>query len=158
MHWPQQKVRIGARSTPPLRESDGSTLLRAAVTRGLVTPLCWKHRVRKGLQVRLLLSACGNTHNSIRSRRCNRRNNLPAIADTAKRLSSCVPIVVRMDRECNECGESNWSLIVSVDYPERRLDRDRTKKSVYRCKECGNEGRHFEQQNNGSEVFAGALR
>lgn len=63
-----------------------------------------------------------------------------------------------MERECNNCGGSDWSRILEDDYPQRRRERDRTVKTVYVCDSCGAEGRHFEHQNGGTEQYSGALR
>jgi hypothetical protein len=63
-----------------------------------------------------------------------------------------------MNVNCTECGSSDWNEVLSDDYPERRPDRDRTVKTVYICQECRAEGRHFEHQDQGTEVFSGAFR
>lgn len=62
------------------------------------------------------------------------------------------------DKNCRECGASNWSKVAEMDYPERRRERNRTVKEVYSCEECGTEGRRFNQQKNGTIQFSGALR
>lgn len=62
------------------------------------------------------------------------------------------------NRECNECGASDWKQVVSTSYPERRRDRDQTIKTVYECQSCGSEGRHFDQQDSGTEQYSGAMR
>lgn len=62
------------------------------------------------------------------------------------------------DRECNNCGASNWTKVLETDYPERRRDRDRTVKTLYACDECNEEGKHFEHQHMGTEKYTGALR
>lgn len=61
-------------------------------------------------------------------------------------------------RTCTECGASDWTKLLDTDYPERRQERDRTIRSVYKCNECGAEGRHFEHQNSGTQQFSGAMR
>jgi len=62
------------------------------------------------------------------------------------------------DRQCGECGSSEWTEILQTDYPERRRERDRTVKTVYQCDECGAEGKHFNHQDGGTEQFSGAMR
>jgi len=62
------------------------------------------------------------------------------------------------DRTCVECGSANWTKLLEEDYPQKRRERDRTIKHVYKCAECGAEGRHFERQDSGTNQFAGALR
>lgn len=62
------------------------------------------------------------------------------------------------DQQCNECGASSWTELVQTDYPERRRERDRTVKTVYRCDECGAEGKHFDHQNTGTVQLSGAFR
>lgn len=63
-----------------------------------------------------------------------------------------------MNRDCNRCGASDWTEVLSSDYPERRRERSRTIKTVYECNNCGAEGRHFENQQTGTEQFSSALR
>jgi len=62
------------------------------------------------------------------------------------------------NQNCNECGASNWKYILDKDYPERRRERDRTVQTVYQCKECGAEAKHFEHQDSGTEQFSRAMR
>lgn len=59
---------------------------------------------------------------------------------------------------CGNCGATDWSKVLSTDYPERRRERDRTVKTVYTCQECGAEGKHFEHQDDGTEQLSGAMR
>jgi hypothetical protein len=63
-----------------------------------------------------------------------------------------------VDRDCNECGSSEWTEIVETSYPERRKERAQTVKTVYACDQCGAEGRHFDQRNDGTTQYAGAMR
>lgn len=63
-----------------------------------------------------------------------------------------------MERECNNCGSSEWHQILTKDYPERRRERDRTVQTVYACESCESEGRHFVHNNGGPDTFSGALR
>jgi DNA-directed RNA polymerase subunit RPC12/RpoP len=63
-----------------------------------------------------------------------------------------------MDINCTECGSSDWSKVLSDDYPEHRRERERTVKTVYTCNDCGAEGRHFEHQHEGTEQYSGAIR
>lgn len=63
-----------------------------------------------------------------------------------------------MDRKCSECGETNWKELLQDNYPERRRERDRTVKTVYKCMQCGSFGRHFRHRHEGTEVFSGAFR
>lgn len=62
-----------------------------------------------------------------------------------------------MERECNNCGATEWTKLLTDDYPERRRERERTVKTVYECDECGRQGRHFDQ-NSGGEQYSGAMR
>lgn len=62
------------------------------------------------------------------------------------------------NQNCSDCGASEWNYVFDKDYPERRAERDRTIKTVYACKECGAEGKHFEHQDSGTEQLSGALR
>lgn len=62
-----------------------------------------------------------------------------------------------MDRTCNDCGDSDWTELLDTSYPERRRDRDQTVKTVYECKSCGAQGRHFEHHD-GPDTFSGAFR
>jgi len=62
------------------------------------------------------------------------------------------------ERTCNECGASNWTKVVDDAYPDRRRDRDKTVKTVYACDSCDSEARHFDQRNDGTEIFSGAMR
>ena len=59
---------------------------------------------------------------------------------------------------CSECGATDWTQILSTDYPERRKGRERTMKEVYRCENCGAEGRRFDQKNSGTTRLSGAMR
>lgn len=63
-----------------------------------------------------------------------------------------------MDVECNECGGTDWSEVLTTDYPERRRERDRTEKQVYECESCGAEGRRFVHNAGGPDTFSGAFR
>jgi hypothetical protein len=63
-----------------------------------------------------------------------------------------------MDVYCNNCGASDWDKLFDIGYPEKRRDRDQTVKTVYRCEECGSEGRHFDRQSTGTEQLTGAMR
>ncbi len=65
---------------------------------------------------------------------------------------------MEIDRECNECGASNWSNVLETDYPERRNERNRTVKTVYNCNNCGAQGRHFEHKSGGPDTYSGAFR
>lgn len=58
---------------------------------------------------------------------------------------------------CSECDATDWNKILENDYPERRKERERTVESIYQCKECGAEGKHFEH-NSGSDTLSGAMR
>lgn len=60
--------------------------------------------------------------------------------------------------DCNECGTSDWSQVLVDTYPERRQDRDRTVKTVYRCQSCDAEGRHFQHNAGGPDTITGAFR
>lgn len=62
------------------------------------------------------------------------------------------------NRQCNECGSNEWNNVMDKDYPERRRERDRTIQTVYICENCGAEGRHFEHQSGGSDIYSGAFR
>jgi hypothetical protein len=62
------------------------------------------------------------------------------------------------DQECNECGASDWDFLFDKGYPERRRERDQTVQSVYKCEECGAEGKHFDRQDSGTEQLTGAFR
>ena len=62
------------------------------------------------------------------------------------------------DRECNECGASDWSKVLDTNYPKRRNERNRTVKNVYACQECGAEGKHFEHNGGGPDTYSGAFR
>ena len=59
---------------------------------------------------------------------------------------------------CNECGATNWNDIHESGYPDRRRDRDQTIMTIYKCNECGAEGKHFEHNHQGTEQLSGALR
>lgn len=64
-----------------------------------------------------------------------------------------------MERECNECGSSDWNKLLEEQYPERRSkDRDKTTKEVFVCNECGAEGRRFEDGHSGGIQHSGAAR
>lgn len=63
-----------------------------------------------------------------------------------------------MQVECNECGASDWSKMQENDYPERRRERDRTVEKIYRCTQCGNEGKRFVHNNGGPDILSGAMR
>lgn len=63
-----------------------------------------------------------------------------------------------MDLECTECGGEEWTLLNEKDYPERRRERDRTVEQVYRCNECGAQGKRFDQKNDGTVQLSGAMR
>lgn len=63
-----------------------------------------------------------------------------------------------MERECNECGSTDWRKLLSTDYPERRSERDRTVMNVYDCKDCGSQGKHFNHKDSGTTQYTGALR
>jgi uncharacterized Zn finger protein len=65
---------------------------------------------------------------------------------------------MEVDRQCNECGETEWNEIVQTNYPERRQERNRTIRTVLLCDNCGAEGRHFDHQDTGTEQYSGALR
>jgi len=62
------------------------------------------------------------------------------------------------NRTCTECGASNWNYAFDKSYPDRRRDRDQTVQTIYQCKECGAEGKHFEHNHQGTEMLTGALR
>jgi hypothetical protein len=62
------------------------------------------------------------------------------------------------DTNCGECGASDWRKLFSEEYPERRRERDRTVRTVYRCCECGAEGKYFEHQDGGADVYSGAMK
>jgi hypothetical protein len=61
-------------------------------------------------------------------------------------------------RQCSECGSTDWRFLFENSYPDRRRERDRTVMSLYVCNNCGAEGKHFDQQNDGTEQFTKALR
>lgn len=62
------------------------------------------------------------------------------------------------DRQCTECGATDWNDVWEDSYPERRNERDRTVKTVYVCQDCGSEGRHFEHNAGGPDTYSGSLR
>lgn len=62
------------------------------------------------------------------------------------------------EKTCTECSASDWTKMLEDDYPEHRSERDRTVKTVYRCNECGAEGKHFEHNDGGVDTMSGALR
>lgn len=65
------------------------------------------------------------------------------------------------DRECNECGASDWNEIeaATTQYPERRSrDSNKTTRRVFECRDCGSEGRKFEDGQSSNVQFSGALR
>lgn len=62
-----------------------------------------------------------------------------------------------MDRACSGCGGTDWRELLDTSYPERRRDRDRTVKTVYKCRECGVQGRHF-SHHDGPDIYSGAFR
>ena len=74
------------------------------------------------------------------------------------RLKCVANVVSNMDRECNECGSTDWKTLDSRGYPERRNERNQTIKTVYRCQSCGAQGRHFEHNHEGTEIFSAAMR
>lgn len=63
-----------------------------------------------------------------------------------------------MERDCNNCGDSDWKRVLENDYPERRRERDRTVETIYECGGCGSEGKHFVHNDGGTDTFSGALR
>jgi phage terminase large subunit GpA-like protein len=64
-----------------------------------------------------------------------------------------------MDRQCNNCGESNWTKVHDEQYPERRQrDGDKTEKHVYECENCGKEGRKFVDGETGGVQYTGYAR
>lgn len=62
------------------------------------------------------------------------------------------------DRDCRECGASNWNFLLDEGYPDRRRERDQTVREVYVCESCGAEGRRFDQQDDGTVTFSAAMR
>lgn len=62
------------------------------------------------------------------------------------------------NRECNECGATDWKQVIQTDYPERRQERDRTVQTVYECCDCGSEGKHFVHNDGTADIFSGAMR
>lgn len=60
-----------------------------------------------------------------------------------------------MNRDCNDCGESDWRELLSKEKGGRG-DSDPVKVTVYKCRNCGAEGRRFDE--GGSTTFSGALR
>jgi len=133
--WPLLKVRTGARA----RAATGKT----GCSKPPVSPSCPNLvRGRAGTTVK----AGRPSQFKSEGRRCR---NL---------FIDVTPIEIRMDITCNECGSSNWNEVLSDSYPERRRDRDQTVKTVYTCRECGAEGRHFEHQDEGTEQLSGAMR
>lgn len=66
---------------------------------------------------------------------------------------------MNIERECSECGASEWKRIVRKTYPDRReRDRDKTEQIVFDCAECGAQGKRFEDGFGGEITFSGALR
>jgi len=64
-----------------------------------------------------------------------------------------------MERNCGDCGATDWAKMLESEYPEHRQERDRTVETVYKCRECGAQGKHFEYNNgDGSDNYSGALR
>jgi DNA-directed RNA polymerase subunit M/transcription elongation factor TFIIS len=63
------------------------------------------------------------------------------------------------NRECSKCGSTEWNLIVEKSYPDRESrERDKTEQEVYDCKECGAQGKRFEDGNDGVVSYSGAMR
>lgn len=64
------------------------------------------------------------------------------------------------DRQCNECGSSDWDEVegLEIGYPESRRERDQTIRRVFLCENCGTEGRRFEDGQSSSIQYSGALR
>ncbi len=63
-----------------------------------------------------------------------------------------------IEQSCNECGAEEWEYLFDKDYPEHRPERDRTVQTVYKCDNCGAEGKHFEHKNGGPDTYTGAFR
>lgn len=62
-----------------------------------------------------------------------------------------------MEKSCTNCGSSDWNELFNKDYPEHRSDRDRTIQTVYECDECGAQGKRFEHNGGGPDIFSGAM-
>jgi len=63
-----------------------------------------------------------------------------------------------MDRTCTNCGASEWTELVQESYPDRRRERDQTTKRVFKCQNCGEEGKKFERGLTGTTQYTGVLR
>lgn len=61
---------------------------------------------------------------------------------------------------CTYCNGTEWTLAYSDEYDGHKGsdDRDETEREVYKCDNCGREGRKFTDGVDGSVTFAGALR
>jgi len=66
-----------------------------------------------------------------------------------------------MNEHCNNCGRAtDWKEVYEREYGGAKggTRRDETVCTVYRCKDCGAEGRRFEDGVDGTVTFTGAMR
>jgi len=65
-----------------------------------------------------------------------------------------------MDRECRECGSTEWSHILSNEKTGHKggRHRDTTKVEKWLCEGCGTEGKKFTDGITGDVQHTGALR
>lgn len=64
------------------------------------------------------------------------------------------------EQVCSECGESDWKELEGMEksYPERRRERDRTVRRLFRCRSCGAQARRFEDGQSSEIQYSGAMR
>lgn len=65
---------------------------------------------------------------------------------------------MEIDKQCNDCGSTEWKKVFEDGYPEHRRDRDQTTRQILVCKSCGSEARRFIDGYEGIETLTGALR
>lgn len=62
--------------------------------------------------------------------------------------------------ECNNCGSENMSEVYQEEYSGHKggRSRNKTKKTIYLCRECSSEGREFVDGVDGGVTYSGVLR